>query len=151
MFVLILLCLQFWHNEELIHVLSDCVMKLDYQQTFFLNHSNFVRLIARIVEQGMLHSLTSDLGLCRIRHYELSSSPSVQCKSLNCATLQPKLLKRNMWCRRSEIPSIIAVREYNLSRLSTQDMKTRAVCLHVKSQVQLGLVQVKVKLAMFGG
>jgi len=151
MFVLILPCLQFWQNEELIHVLSDCIMKLDYQQTFFLNHSTFVRAIARIVGQGMLHSLTSDLGLCRIRHYEISSSPTVQCKSLNCATLQSKLLKRNMLCLRSEIPSIIVVREYNFSRLSTQDMKTWAVGLHVKSQVQLGLAQVKVKLAMFGG
>jgi len=43
------------------------------------------------------------------------------------------------------------VRKYNFSRLSTQDMKTRAVSLHVKSQVQLSLAQVKVKLAMFGG
>jgi len=56
-----------------------------------------------------------------------------------------------MWCRSSDAPSIIAVREYKFSNWPTQDMKTRAVGLHVKRQVQLDLAQVKIKFAKSEG
>jgi hypothetical protein len=65
----------------------------------------------------------------------------------NCATQQEYLLKQYIWCRSSDSPYIIAVRENNFSSWPTQKMKTRALGLHVKRQVQLGLARVKENLA----
>ena len=53
-----------------------------------------------------------------------------------------------MWCRSSDTPSIITFREYNSSNGPSHYMKTRAVSLHLNSQVQLGLSRVEKNLAM---
>jgi len=59
-----------------------------------------------------------------------------------------------VWCRNSDTPSVITARDCMFSCWPTQFIKTRFISLHVKSQVELGFSQVKIKLAMlliFGG
>jgi len=68
--------------------------------------------------------------------------------SLKCTTIKPKLLKPYMLCRSIDTPSLIAVREYN-SPIGLHKVWRHGLYPTYKSQVQLVLARVRIKLEFF--